>query len=78
MSKWPIPAKRNEEQVFLAFANYAQRFIINDSAKACPLIDLTKDVAFICKHTQLLQESCILLYKLVGVGSYWGRICESR
>ena len=46
MSKWPIPTKKKEVQVFLDFANYYRRFIINYSAKARPLIDLTKDVAF--------------------------------
>ena len=46
MSKWPIPTKKQEVQVFLGFANYYRRLIINFSAKAHPLIDLMKDVAF--------------------------------
>ena len=29
MSKWPIPTKKTEVQVFLNFANYYCRFIIN-------------------------------------------------
>ena len=52
MSKWPIPTKKKEVQAFLAFANYYRRFIVNFSAKACPLIDLTKDVPFTCGHAQ--------------------------
>ena len=38
--------------MFLGFANYYHGFIINYSAKACPLIDLTKDVPFTYVHTQ--------------------------
>ena len=52
MSKWPIPTKKKEVQVFLGFANYYRPFIVNYSAKACPLINLTKDVPFIWAHTQ--------------------------
>ena len=52
MSKWPIPTKKKEVQAFLGFANYYHRFIINYSTKACPLIDLTKDVPFTWGHTQ--------------------------
>ena len=52
MSKWPIPTKKKEVQAFLGFVNYYHRFIINYSAKAHPLIDLTKDVAFTWGHTQ--------------------------
>ena len=52
MSKWPIPTKKKEVQAFLGFANYYPRFIINYSAKARPLVDLTKDVPFTCRHTQ--------------------------
>ena len=52
MSKWPIPTKKKEVQVFLGFANYYRRLIVNYSAKACPLIDLTQDVPFTCGRTQ--------------------------
>ena len=52
MFKWPIPTKKKEVQAFLGFANYYCRFIVNYSAKARPLIDLTKDVPFTCGHTQ--------------------------
>ena len=52
MSKWPIPTKKREVQAFLGFANYSHRFIVNYSAKACPLIDLRKDVPFTWAHTQ--------------------------
>ena len=46
MSKWPIPTKKKEVQAFLGFVNYYRRFIVNYSAKARPLIYLTKDVPF--------------------------------
>ena len=46
MSKWPIPTKKKEVQVFLGFANYYRPFIVNYSAKSCLVIDLTKDVPF--------------------------------
>ena len=52
MSKWPVPTKMKEVQVFLGFANYNRRFIENYSPKARPLIDLTKDVAFSLVHQQ--------------------------
>ena len=52
MSKWPIPTKKKEVQAFLGFANYYRRCIENYSAKACPLIDLTKHVPFGCGHQQ--------------------------
>ena len=52
MSKWPIRTKKKEVQAFLGFANYYRRFIINYSTKACPLINLTKDVPFTAGHTQ--------------------------
>ena len=52
MSKWPIPTKKKEVLAFLGFANYYRRFIINYSAKARPLIDLTKYVPFTWGHTQ--------------------------
>ena len=52
MSKWPIPSKKREVLAFLVFANDYRRFIVNYGAKACPLIDLTKDVLFTCGHTQ--------------------------
>ena len=42
MSKWPIPTKKMEVQAFLGFANYYRRFIVNYSAKARLLINLTK------------------------------------
>ena len=38
--------------MFLGFANYYCRFFVNYNAKACPLINLTKDVSFTCGHTQ--------------------------
>ena len=46
MFQWPMPTKKKEVQAFLGFANYYRRFIVNYSAKARPLIDLTKDVRF--------------------------------
>ena len=52
MFKWPIPTKKKDVQAFLGFANYYRRFIINYSAKARPLIGLTKDIPFICRHVQ--------------------------
>ena len=52
MSKWPVPTKKTEVQVFLGFANYYRRFIENYSAKARLLIDLTKDVPFSWWHQQ--------------------------
>ena len=51
MSKWPIPIKKQKVQAILGFANYYHRFIVNYNAKAWPLIDLPKDVAFNCGHT---------------------------
>ena len=38
--------------MFLGFANYYRRFIVNYSAMARPLIVLTKDVPFTWRHTQ--------------------------
>ena len=52
MFKWPVPTKKKEVQAFLGFANYYRQFIENCSAKARPLIDLTKDVPFSCGHQQ--------------------------
>ena len=52
ISKWPIPTKKKEVQEFLCFANYYCRFIVNYSAEARPLIDLTKDVPFTWGHMQ--------------------------
>ena len=52
MSKWPIPTKKKEVQVFLGFANYYGQFIVNYSTKARPCIDLTKDVPFTWGQTQ--------------------------
>ena len=52
MSKWAIPTKKKEVQAFLGFVNYYRQFIVNYSAKAQPIIDLTKDVAFTWGHTQ--------------------------
>ena len=52
MSKWPIPTKKKEVLAFLGFANYYRRFIVNYSAKARLLIDLTNDVPFTWGHTQ--------------------------
>ena len=52
MSKWPIPIKKKEVQVFSGFDNYYRRFIVNYSTKACSLIDLTKDVPFTWRHLQ--------------------------
>ena len=58
MSKWPIPTKKKEVQAFLVFANYYCGFIVNYSAKPCPLINLTKDVSFTCEyaHSKLLTN----------------------
>ena len=52
MSKWPILIKKKEVQAFLGFANYYGQFIVYYSTKACPFIDLTKDIPFICGHIQ--------------------------
>ena len=52
MYKWPIPTKKMEVQAFLGFANYYRQFIVNYSAKALPLIDLTNYVPFTYGHTQ--------------------------
>ena len=52
MSKWPVPTETTEVQAFLGFANYYRRCIENYSAKARPLIDLTKDVPFSWGHQQ--------------------------
>ena len=52
MYKWPLPTKKKEVQAFLAFDHYYYRFIENYSAKARPLIGLTKDVPFRCGHQQ--------------------------
>jgi len=46
ITKWPVPTKKKEVQVFLGFANYYQWFIVNYSSKARPLIELTRDVPF--------------------------------
>ena len=52
MSKWPILTKKKEVPAFLGFSNYCCRFIINYSAKACPPIDLIKNVHLTQGHTQ--------------------------
>ena len=52
MFKWPIPTKKKEVQGFLECGNYYRRFIVDNSTKASPLIDLTKDVPFTGGHTQ--------------------------
>ena len=52
MSQWPILIQTKEVQVLLGFVNYYCRFIVNYSAKAGPLIHLTKDVPFTWGHTQ--------------------------
>ena len=44
--KWKTPTKKKEVQAFLGFANYYRQFIKNYSAKAKPLIKLSKDVPF--------------------------------
>ena len=54
MAKWPIPTKKKEVQGFLGFANYYRLFIINYSAKACPLINLIKNVTFLYRHIRQL------------------------
>ena len=58
MSKWPIPIKKKEVPAFLGFATYYPQFIVSCSAKARPLIDLTKDVAFTwwCIQQQAFDE----------------------
>ena len=52
MSKWQVPIKKNAVQVIEGFANSSHRFIGNYSAKARPLIDLTKHVPFTGGHQQ--------------------------
>ena len=52
MSKWPVRTKKTEVQTLLDFANYYRRFIEDYSAKARPLIDLTKDLPFSWGHQQ--------------------------
>ena len=52
MFKWPMPTKKKEVQAFFGFTNYCSRFIVHYSAKARPLIDLTKDVRFTWAHIQ--------------------------
>ena len=52
MYKWPRPTKKKELLVFLGFANYYCRFIVNYSAKARALLDVTQDVPFSCGHQQ--------------------------
>ena len=52
MSKWLIATKKKEVLAFLGFANYYFRFIVNYSAEARLVIDLTKDVPFTWGHTQ--------------------------
>src|SRR5258706_6448272 len=49
---WQTPTKKKEVQAFLGFANYYRRFIKNYSAKAKPLIELTKDVPFCWNQQQ--------------------------
>ena len=44
--KRPILTKKKELQVFLGFANYYRRFMVNYSAKTRPFIVLTKYVLF--------------------------------
>ena len=44
--KWPISTKNMKFQAFLGCTNYNYRFIVNYSAKAHLLIDLSKDVPF--------------------------------
>ena len=51
MCKGPIPTKQKEVQAFVGFANYCHRFIVNYSAKARPLINLTEDVPYTWPHT---------------------------
>ena len=52
MFKWPIPTMKKEVQAFLSFAKYYHWLIVNYSAKACPHINLTKDIHFTCRHIQ--------------------------
>ena len=52
MFKWPIPVEQKKVPAFLVIAKYYCQVIVNYSAKARPLIDLTKDVPFTCGHTQ--------------------------
>ena len=46
MSKWPSPIKKKEVQGCLGFENYYYQFIVNYSAEAPTLIDITKDIPF--------------------------------
>ena len=52
MSKWPGPTKKKVVEAFLGFANYYRRVNENYSAKARPVIDVTKDVPFSRGHQQ--------------------------
>ena len=52
MSKWSISRKKKQIQVFLAFANYYHRFIVNYSTKVRLFINFTKAVAFTLEHAQ--------------------------
>ena len=52
MSKWPILTQKKKVQPFLGFATNYRWFIVNYSAKARPLIYLTKDVPFKWEHAQ--------------------------
>ena len=52
MSKWPVPTKRREVQPFSVFTNDYSRVIENYSAKARPLVHLSKNAPFICGQQQ--------------------------
>ena len=52
MSKRCIAPKKKEVQVFVGFANYYGRFIVNYIANASPPINITKDVSFTQGYTQ--------------------------
>ena len=78
MSKWPIPTKRKEVQAFLVFLNYYRHFKANYSAKAHPLIELTKDVPFSCRYVQ--QQAFDDLWQQfmsAPILTQWGRTQET-
>ena len=60
MSNWPIPATKLEVQAFFVFANYYCQFLISYIAKLCPVINLTTDVSFTCRHS---QQQALMNYK---------------
>ena len=66
MSKSPVPTVKKAVQAFLVFANYYRRLIENYTAKARPLIDLTKHVLFNWWY-QRQQAFCELRIRFLSV-----------